>query len=247
MLRKSRQTFGLVADRPAHKIALMVDLQFAADMLAVGFNGFKAEIQGQGHARGAVSLSEIGENFIFFWGHFPFGAERGTGRGKGGGSVVVLDQVGRLIGKSLENGADGAQDLVAGLVFHDQALGAGLAGHGGVDGFVVAGEDQDGEIRKGGDKLPGGQQPVGRIHGDIHEDQIGRLGLDRCLRVCRRKEGPGQDQIRGAGEERPQSLMNDRVIIDQEDSFPGGKGAGRRRNLGEEWSQCCRSSHAMAS
>ena len=56
----TRQTFGLVADRPAHKIALMVDVQFAADMLAVGFNGFKAEIQGQGHARGAGSGPDNG-------------------------------------------------------------------------------------------------------------------------------------------------------------------------------------------
>lgn len=88
-------------------------------------------------------------------------------------------QLGGLIDLSVENRTDGMDDFVFRLILPDQTPGADGKGGRSADHFVVAGENQYWNGRERRRQMSGGDQTIGTIHGDVHDDQIGHMRLQK--------------------------------------------------------------------
>jgi len=112
----------------------------------VDLDGPGAEIELLGDFPRGESLSQAVEDFQFAGGEALDAAAFCAGVAFDVGAQETFADVVADVQFSLQDGAQGSEELHVGIVFHDIALGAGAQGLFGVGGLVVHGENEDGEV-----------------------------------------------------------------------------------------------------
>ena len=139
-----------------------------------------------------------------------------------------------------EDGADGVKDGAAAGGLHEVAARAGADGAFGVEGFVVHGQDEGGDVRMlGGDVLEQFKAVASR-EAEVGDDEVGAEGLDGSEGGRYVLGLPAHGEVRLVADHCGQALARDGVIIDQQDLVAASglaaglafHGRGRRVRLG---------------
>lgn len=121
-------------------------------------------------------------------------------------------------------GSDAGEDLLEMEGFGEVIHAAAAEGPGFVDGFGEGADEEDGDVGQGGIGFEAGANlvAVDLRHGDVEQDDVGRVGVGGV--EGEPAGGEGAHLVSGAEQDFLKDFEVGRGVVDEHDRFRGGSG-----------------------
>lgn len=205
------------------------EVQFAANACAVDVNGFGTEAELAGDLLGGAAAADEVEDFELAVAQvleaaFTVGADLA---GVGEDADEFLGELGADVNAAFGDGADGLDEGVGAVAFHEVAAGAGAEAALGIDVLLMHGEDEHGEAGVEGDKGAEELEAAFVGKGEVGDDEVRHFALDAGERGG---AGVGLGDLLDIGElleGGANAVADEGMVVNQEDAQgPGDDGGG---------------------